>query len=283
MRIRTTTRLLLLAATLAGAGGATALAQDASVYDPAQLPAFKGKVAQYSLTPRGDVDGLILDDGTEVHLPPRFSTQLVFAARPGDAVTIHGLKARALPMIQAMSVTNDASGTTVADTGPAEHGPGMGRGPGGEHGPMMRMERMFGFGGGPCDGEAGPHGPGFGPGMRGKDGHGMGRPGGTAMEDASTVKMQLHGPRGDLNGALLADGTIVRLPPPAAAHMTGQLTAGQALFVRGFGFASPLGKVIDARALGADAGHVTEVGGPRHGESGVQPVPPANPGTPSQP
>jgi len=26
--------------------GAAALAQDASVYDPAQLPAFKGKVAQ---------------------------------------------------------------------------------------------------------------------------------------------------------------------------------------------------------------------------------------------
>jgi len=198
-------------------------------------------------------------------------------------VTIHGLKARALPMIQAMSVTNDASGMTVADTGPAEHGPGMGRGPGGEHGPMMRMERMFGFGGESRDGKPGPHGPGFDQEMHGKGGRGMGGPDGTAMEDASTVKMQLHGPRGDLNGALLADGTIVRLPPPAAARVAGQLIAGQALFVRGFGFASPLGKVIDARGLGADAGHVTEVGGPRHGEPGAQPVPPANPGTPAQP
>ena len=199
----------------------------------------------------------------------------MFAARPGDAVTIHGLKARALPMIQAMSVTNDATGTTVVDTGPAGHGPG--HGPGGEHGAMMRMEHLFGFGG-PRDGQPGPHGPGLGPG-----GHGMG-PGGTAMEDASTVKMQLHGPRGDLNGALLADGTIVRLPPPAAEHASSQLTAGQALFVRGVGFASPLGKVIDARALGVDASHATEVAGPHHGEPGSRPTPPVTPGdAPSQP
>src|SRR5580704_7774352 len=105
-------RISLLAATiLAGAG--MALAQPAPTYDPAQLPAMKGKVAQYTLTPRGDVDGLILDDGTEVHVPPSVSTELVFAVHPGDAITIHGLKAHAEPMIAAASITNDASGITV--------------------------------------------------------------------------------------------------------------------------------------------------------------------------
>jgi hypothetical protein len=61
------TKLILLAATLlvGGVGGA-ALAQDGARYDPSQLPAIQGKVAEYSLTPRGDVDGLILVDGTEV-------------------------------------------------------------------------------------------------------------------------------------------------------------------------------------------------------------------------
>ena len=53
------------------------------VYDPSGLPATKGTVARYSLTPRGDVDGLILGDGTEVHLPPHLGTQLVYAVRPG--------------------------------------------------------------------------------------------------------------------------------------------------------------------------------------------------------
>ena len=75
----------------------------APLYDPAQLPQFKGKVAQYSLTPRGEVDGLILADGTEVHVPPFVSTQLVFAVKPGDAVTIHGVKAQAIPMVMARS------------------------------------------------------------------------------------------------------------------------------------------------------------------------------------
>ena len=75
---------------------------------------------QYSLTPRGDVDGLILTDGTEVHLPPHLGTQLVFAVRPGDDVTIHGLRARAIPMVQAMSVSNDATGSTVTDNGPGD-------------------------------------------------------------------------------------------------------------------------------------------------------------------
>lgn len=262
MTIRTSTRSLLLAATLvAGATGA-ALAQDAAIYDPAQLPAFKGHVAQYSLTPRGDVDGLILDDGTEVHLPPHLSTQLVFAARPGDAVTVHGLKARELPMIQAMSVTNDATGTTVVDNGspaPAGHGPG---GPEAERGMMERMKAMVGL-----DEHKGPHG--FGK-------HDLAERG-MAMQDASTVKMPLHGPRGELNGALLADGTIVRLPPPAAQRVAGQLATGQAVFVRGFGQASPLGKVIAARAIGPDADHATEIGGARGGEPGRPPVPPAAP------
>ena len=109
-------------ATLAVSGG-VALAQMSGAYDPAQLPEMKGKVQQYSLTPRGDVDGLILADGTEVHFPPNNSTELVFVVRPGDAVTIHGLKARAAPMVAAMSITNDASGATVTAGGRRPRGP----------------------------------------------------------------------------------------------------------------------------------------------------------------
>ena len=42
----------------------------APFYDPAQLPSFDGKVQQFTLTPRGEIDGLILSDGTEVKTPP---------------------------------------------------------------------------------------------------------------------------------------------------------------------------------------------------------------------
>jgi len=41
-----------------------------AIYDPEQLPVHRGQVQQYTLTPRGDIDGLILADGTEVKTPP---------------------------------------------------------------------------------------------------------------------------------------------------------------------------------------------------------------------
>ena len=66
------------------------------LYDPAQLPSFNGKVQQFTLTPRGEIDGLILTDGTEVKTPPHLSTAIAYAIKPGDTVTIHGLRAAAV-------------------------------------------------------------------------------------------------------------------------------------------------------------------------------------------
>lgn len=74
---------------------------------------------------RGDVDGFILSDGTEVHLPPHLGSQIVFVARPGDTVTIRGLNAQALPLVDAASVMNFVSGAIVTDDGPPD-GPGGG-------------------------------------------------------------------------------------------------------------------------------------------------------------
>jgi hypothetical protein len=129
--------LMLAAATVLGAGVAgVAMAQPGGgprgghggghggpggmspIYDVTQLPEIKGTVKQYSLSPRGEIVGLILADGTEVYLPPFVSTQLAFAVKPGDAVTIHGLRAKALPLVAARAVTNDATGAKVLVSGP---------------------------------------------------------------------------------------------------------------------------------------------------------------------
>jgi hypothetical protein len=173
------------------------------------LPVVRGKIAQYSLTPRGDVDGLILTDGTEVHLPPHLGTQLVFAVKPGDEVTIHGLRARAIPMVQTMSVSNDATGNTVTDNGP----------------------------GGSRDAQQ-------------------------VLTVQGRIKAQLHGPQGEPNGALLEDGTIVRLPPPEADRLASELTPGASLYVEGDGFAGPLGRIIAARSLGPDPTQLTQIASP---------------------
>ena len=226
------TRYVLLAATLIAGGTGIAIAQTAGTYDPDQLPAIQGKVAEYSLTPRGDVDGLLLTDGTEVHTPPHLGAQLVAAVKPGDAVTIHGLKARAVPVVQAMSVSNDSTHATVVDNGPA----------------------------------GGPRGP---------------RDAGQTLTAEGRIKAQLHGPRGELNGVLLEDGTIVHLPPPEAQRLSAQLGVGASLYVQGEGYAGPLGHVVGARALGPSAREVTQVAAPLPPDHGPGHRPP--PGGPDAP
>src|SRR5581483_3611531 len=107
-------RLTMLSA--AGLLASSAALAQIPVYDTDQLPVFHGKVASYSLTPHDQVDGIILDDGTEVHISTRLSSEVVFAVKPGDAVTVHGLKASGVAMVQALSIANDASGVKINDT-----------------------------------------------------------------------------------------------------------------------------------------------------------------------
>jgi hypothetical protein len=201
-----------LAVLMSVTGAATvACAQTKSLDDPAQLPESKGTVQAYSLTPRGDVDGLILSDGTEVHCPPPMSIQLVFAVKPGDAVTVHGLKARSVPLVAAASITNDSSGRTVVGDGGAD------------------ADRM---------------------------------------QVQGRVKAALHGPRGEINGALLEDGTILRLPPPEANRLASQLAPGQAVTAEGPGLATDLGRVIEVRRIGGSPNRMTEVAYPKGPEDG---------------
>lgn len=223
-------RTYLLAAALVAGGTGIAAAQNASVFDPNQLPAIHGKVAAYSLTPRGDVDGLILSDGEQIHLPPGLGTQLVYTVKPGDTVTVHGLKARAIPMVQAMSVTNDATGKTVADTG-----------------------------------LAGPPRPG-----RGEQ----------FLSVHGKVREALYGPRGEPNGALLEDGTMIHLPPPEARRLASDLKPGTMLYVRGEGVAGPLGRSIAAREIGTSPNQMTHIAAPPPPPHwrGHHPPPPHGPG-----
>ena len=64
----------MLAATLIAGAAGVAVAHDATTYDPGQLPAIQGKVTQYSLTSRGDVDGIMANMG-------RWTSALIVAKR----------------------------------------------------------------------------------------------------------------------------------------------------------------------------------------------------------
>ena len=224
-------RGILFAAALFATPTATLLAQPVATYDPDQLPAIHGRVAQWSLTPRGDIDGLILEDGTQVHMPPHLGPRLVDAVRPGDAVTVRGLRARALPLVQALSVTDNANGRTVQDDGPGAKPPR-------------------------------PPPP----------------PGGQWTQVDGQIRQLLYGPRGDTNGALLEDGTQVRVPPRGAADA--QLAPGRWLVAQGYRIAGPYGRVLDAQMIGEDPSRLVQVGPPkpRRGDRGPPRPRPAPPG-----
>lgn len=237
------------------------LAPRQPTFNLSQLPATRGTVRFFTMTPRGDIDGFVLADGTQVHVPPHLSTQLVVAVRIGDAVTVRGLRAAALPMVAAMAVTGDASGITVVDLGP----------PGGPGGP----------GGKPDHRPGGPGGPAAGP----------------PSEVSGKVMLVLHGPQGEANGAMLEDGTALRLPPPEAARLAAVLAPGQTVVAQGPGIANDLGRMIDVRAIGASRDRLTPVKapprphgpgddrpGPRPGgPDAVRRAPPPPPGGPDAP
>jgi hypothetical protein len=182
-------------------------------YDPAQLPSFSGKVQQFTLTPRGEIDGLILTDGTEVKTPPHLSTAIAFAIKPGDSVTIHGLRAAAVPLLQATSISDRTTNRSVVDQGP---GPGPG-------GPASFTN---------------PSG---------------------MTEVQGSIRMGLHGIRGEINGVLLTDGTVLRLPPDAAVNLSALLQPGRIVVEQGDEVSNPIGKVLEVRSIGASRGSLTPI------------------------
>jgi hypothetical protein len=202
-------------------------------YEIQQLPQFRGTVARYTLTPRGDVDGLLLSDGTEVHFPPHMSAQLVYAIKPGDAITVRGQKAYGAPLIDAVAITNDASGLTAVDRGP-DRGPRA----------MARADQL--------------------------------------ISAQGRVQAVLHGKRGEVNGAILEDGTILRLPPPEAEHFAALLVPGQSINAQGNGLVTPLGRVIDVQAIGQAGMQLSFVEG-KGGKKGRRPPPPVFAAAPPPP
>ena len=119
--------------------------------------------------------------------------------KPGDSVTIRGLKAQALPLIQALSITSEKSGQAVVDSGP----PAM---------PPQPLAMTYQW-----------------------------------LNVHGRVREPLYGPRGDMNGALLDDGTQIHLPPDQAWTLGQELQAGRTLIAQGYGVTGAYGRSLDAQ------------------------------------
>ena len=74
---------------------------------------IQGTVKAFKMTPVGDLEGMILTDGTEVHV----SAQLAAAVRPGEAVRVLGWRTSVPNFVVATSLTGQ-HGQSVVDQGP---------------------------------------------------------------------------------------------------------------------------------------------------------------------
>jgi hypothetical protein len=207
-----------------------------------QLPETLGTVQRFTLTPRGDLDGFVLADGTDVHVPPHLSTQLAAAVRPGDAVSVRGYRSGSVPLVVAAAVTDFATNQTVVDQGPPP--------------------------------------PGFGPPPPPPPG--VPTPGSQQMSLTGRVQVSLYGPAGDLNGAVLDDGTIVRQPPLTAYQSSNLLAPGQTIALQGWALATPYGRVVDAQVIGPAAAQMTSVAPPPPLGASAPPAPASPPQPPGR-
>ncbi len=85
-------------------------------------PSVHGTVTQYLLNPHGEVDGLLLTDGTAVKFPPHLGIALASRVKPGDGVTVVGFIGPTTPQgraVKALTITNTKTGETLVDQPPA--------------------------------------------------------------------------------------------------------------------------------------------------------------------
>ncbi|WP_372392312.1 hypothetical protein ACCQ05_20510 [Xanthomonas sp. NCPPB 3582] len=74
----------------------------------------------------------------------------------------------------------------------------------------------------------------------------------TPLQSHGTIQRLVYGPAGEVHGALVSDGSVVRMPPHRALQFTDLLRVGAPLSANGFGVATADGRAIEATQLGRD-------------------------------
>lgn len=169
------------------------------VLDPPSMdkpPVADGIVDRYLLNPRGEVNGLLLRDGSQMHVTLRAAQDLTKAVQPGDHIRVHGRRVSDSPLVKPDVIINVTDGRSF--TVPYRLDLPM---------PPREERRTV-----------------------------------TEMHAAGTIQVLLYDHLKDVvNGALLSDGTQVRLPPDVGDHFHSSLQQNMDVEVRGYGTTTPYG------------------------------------------
>jgi hypothetical protein len=182
--------------------------------DPDYLPEHSALFERFLVNPHGAADGMILTDGTEVHFPPHLSDALRAVIRVGEKPKVRIRGVRPRRGdVLAAVAIETMDGERVVDNGPPPE----------EHDEDRRR------------------------------GNGSKKPKRELMQAQGNIRRVLHGPKGEVRGALLENGTIIRVPAGDAERIEQLLSPGRMLAVRGEGLVSELGTVVEAREVGPSA------------------------------
>jgi len=88
------------------------------------------------------------------------------------------------------------------------------------------------------------------------------------MSVQDRVELSLFGPKGELRGALLSEGTVLRVGPKEAEHFAALLAPGAKLAASGDGLQTKHGRVIHALAIGPDSDRLKPVKKPKKPKHG---------------
>jgi hypothetical protein len=178
--------------------------------DPAQLPLIQGTIERFTVNAQGELDGLILDRGSGlvqlVHFPSHMADEVVAALKPGNVVSVRGLKLRDADMIAAVAL-ECADGTEIVDRGP----------------PKRAGVRSVPYRQSP-------------------------------ISASGKIRLTLFTAKGRARGALLEDGTIVRMPLKQAEQIRQRLRPGETINFHGTGCETPYGRVIEVHHVATSTG-----------------------------
>lgn len=82
-------------------------------FDATQLPSFTGVVERFLVNPRGEVDALLLREGSQVSFSPDTADELRRVAVPGRPLIIWGVRARGAPVITMLAFAPNADTTPI--------------------------------------------------------------------------------------------------------------------------------------------------------------------------
>jgi hypothetical protein len=103
------------------------------------------------------------------------------------------------------------------------------------------------------------------------------------LNASGRIKALLHAPRGEIDGAVLEDGTILHVRPDVGAQYASSLGIGQTVSAQGFGTQNTFGRSLEVTELGVAGQALTPLYSPAAGATSSAVPPPSPPQGPPPP